>query len=90
MILPSPRVVWTDALGEFVILNPRSGTYHGVQGVGALIWRLLVDGRTIAEIERSVCAEYDVDASQCRADIVQFLQGVRGRDLITVQDDVHS
>ena len=85
VVAPSSHVVWTDASGEYVILNPRSGMYHGVSGVGSVVWTSLVGGSTVAALEGRVRAEYEVDAAQCRADLRRFLHGLRERGLVEVR-----
>jgi len=46
--------------GEAVIINLSNGTYYSLDQVGALIWELIGDGWTLAEIGGAVAARYDV------------------------------
>ncbi|MBV8451885.1 MAG: PqqD family protein, partial [Deltaproteobacteria bacterium] len=68
MALTSDSIVRiaTDAVfcefgGETAILNVRSGNYYGLDEIGAAVWRMMSQPRTVAEIIREITAEYDVD-----------------------------
>jgi hypothetical protein len=74
----------TDMPGETVVLDMRSGMYYGMEHVGALIWRLLEEPRTLAEIQRAVLEEYDVDADQCERDVIAFLEEMETAGLVEI------
>lgn len=56
-----------------VILGLHDGVYYTVNQVGALIWTLLAQPRTIAELRAAVLAAYDVTREVCDADIEHFV-----------------
>jgi hypothetical protein len=83
-IASAPSLVASDAGGEFVILNFQTGKYHGLEEVGALIWKLVSEGTTARKIHARILAEYDVDEARCRADVQRLLNDLHERGLIHV------
>ena len=87
VVVVSDNQLSTQMLGEAVILNARTGTYHGVEEVAARIWELLQEPRTVREIHAALLEEYDVDADTCRRDLLGLLQALAAEGLIEVQDE---
>ena len=77
--------VSTEVGGEVVILNLADEVYYGLQGVGAAVWRLLQEPRTIAELRDAVVAGFDVDAATAEADLVALLEELAARRLVEVR-----
>ncbi|MFC1889581.1 PqqD family protein, partial [Thermodesulfobacteriota bacterium] len=72
--------------GESVILNFQDGTYYGLDPVGALVWKLVQEPRTVAEIQEALLAEFDVERLQCEKDLQAFLLELWGRKLVKTID----
>ncbi len=70
--------------GELVILNFADEVYYGLDGVGARVWELLREPRTLAELRDAVTAEYDVDAATVDADLRELLEDLATRRLLEV------
>lgn len=73
-----------DISDETVILHLRNGKYYGLNQVGSHVWRLIQESRTIDEILDNLLAEYDVDAKQCKEDLIALLQDLQAEGLIEV------
>src|ERR1019366_3167124 len=58
-----------DLAGEAAILNVRSGIHYGLDPVGARIWKLIEQPRTLEEIRDTLVREYDVEPYQCENDL---------------------
>ena len=69
--------------GEVVILNLVDDTYYGLTEVGAFVWQLLKEPRTLEELRDAVVAEFEVDESQCEADLRRLLEELSGRRLVS-------
>jgi len=67
---------------EFVMMGLDQGEYYAVTGVAASLWRHLAEPRGLAELCELVAAEYDVTAEGCRADVLAFLEQLRGRRMV--------
>ena len=76
-----------DVGGEAAILQLASGTYYGLNPVGARVWALLQQPRTVREIHDALLAEYEVGPEQCERDLVALLQTLAAERLIEVRDD---
>ncbi len=74
-----------DLQGEAVLLNLQTGIYFGLNPLGARIWELIKKPVKVREVHQQLLQEYDVDASQCEADLVSFLKLLQAHSLIRVQ-----
>jgi Coenzyme PQQ synthesis protein D (PqqD) len=71
---------------ESIVLNLKFGVYYGLNSVGTRIWDLIQSPKTIAEIQETIVAEYDVEPEQCGNDITEIFKGLKTAGLIEVQD----
>ncbi|CAN7166979.1 PqqD family protein [Mesorhizobium sp. LjRoot246] len=63
------------------LLNLKSNVYYSLNGVGAFIWELIQEPRSIADIRSAVLARYNVDPERCRADVDALLKGLADNGL---------
>ena len=75
-----------DLQGEAVLLNLQSGTYFGLNPLGARIWELIQRPVKVSDVHQELLKEYEVDSSQCEADLLTFLKSLQAHRLITVHD----
>jgi hypothetical protein len=67
----SDDVVVRDVGGETVLLDLASGTYFGLDAVGARIWQLIEDeGATLAGACDVIAEEYDVTREELERDVL--------------------
>ena len=57
--------VASDLGGETVILNLKTGIYHGLDAIGTEIWQLLQNSTTVNNILNTLLQEYDVEPERC-------------------------
>ncbi|TPN16455.1 PqqD family protein [Mesorhizobium sp. B2-3-3] len=69
------------------LLNLRSNIYYSLNGVGAFIWELIQEPKSIADIRGAVLARYNVDAERCNADIDALLKDLAENGLARLQDE---
>lgn len=79
----SEGVTATRLGDETVVLDPRAGSYFGLEAVGSRVWALLERGTTLNELARIVADEYDVEHETCRRDIRALLSDLQAAELIT-------
>lgn len=76
-----------DLDGEAAVLNLSTGMYYGLNSVGARIWGLLGEPKTVIEILDALLTEYDVDATRCQSDLVRILNELAEAGLIEVKNE---
>lgn len=73
------------ALGDDVaILNMKNSVYYGLDPVGARIWTLLREPRSIQQVCAAIVDEYDVEPQRCERDVLELLEKMRSEGLIEV------
>ena len=79
--------VATDMAGETVVLDMKSGMYYGIQGVGALVWDVIAEPKTLGEIRAAVLTEYEVDPDSCDRDVRAFLGALADAGLVEITNE---
>jgi hypothetical protein len=73
------------ALGEeSAILNLKNSVYYGLDPVGACIWNLLREPRSLGELRDSLLETYDVEAERCEHNLINLLEEMRAEKLVDV------
>jgi hypothetical protein len=71
---------------ESAILNMKNSVYYGVNPVGATVWNLLKEAKTVGQIRDAILNEYEVDEVRCEKDLFALLEEMRSEGLIAVRD----
>jgi Coenzyme PQQ synthesis protein D (PqqD) len=80
-----PEQVMARQVGEeTVILDLASGTYFGLDPVGARIWQLLTEGRTLVEVCETILAEYEVTREDIERDVLSLAEELHAKQLIRI------
>ena len=78
-----PNQVMARTVGdETVILDLASGTYFGLDPVGARVWQLIGEGKELAEICETMLEEYEVATERLQADVMRLAAELAERNLI--------
>lgn len=78
--------VFADLGNDAVILHLQSGTYYGLNAVGARVWELIQRPKTVEEIQRSILEEYDLGSKDCEQELIRFLKQLSDAGLVEVRD----
>ena len=70
---------------ESAILNLKNSVYYGLDAVGARVWTLLQQPRSVGELRDTLLSEYEVGAAQCEQDLLALLERMRSEGLIEVR-----
>jgi hypothetical protein len=81
----SSNQVSCDLDSEAAILHLQTGVYYGLDPVGAVIWKLMEEPRTVASIRDAILEQYAVDAERCGRDLLELLQRLATEGLIEIQ-----
>jgi hypothetical protein len=87
LLLADPDVLATEFGDEVVLLNLRDGVYYGLEGVGALIWRMLRRPVTMKAICDAIVEGYDVDRGRCERDVHSIIGNLTNHGLVSIRDD---
>ena len=77
-----PQVMARTVGDETVILDLASGTYFGLDPVGARIWALMGERKTLGEICATMLEEYEVEREQLEADVLRLAAELLERGLV--------
>jgi len=84
-IAVSADQVSCDLAGEAAILNLKNSVYYGLDPVGASVWSLIQEPKTVAEIREALLGIYNVDSSQLESDLQSLLTQLSEQGLIEIQ-----
>ncbi|MGE5155684.1 MAG: PqqD family protein [Bdellovibrio bacteriovorus] len=79
-----PEVMARTVGDEAVILDLASGTYYGLDPVGARIWELLGEGKTLGEVCDRLLEEYEVTREELERDTLRLAQELLDQGLIAI------
>jgi hypothetical protein len=71
---------------EAAILNLKNSVYYGMNPVGARVWDLLKQPKSVRELRDVLLEEYEVDQERCEKDLLALLGTMRDEGLIVVRD----
>ncbi|NAZ86673.1 PqqD family protein [Kineococcus indalonis] len=67
------ELAWNEVDDQIVVLDTATSTYHAVSGAGVVLWPLLVEGTTRADLLERLTGTFDVDRERAEADLDAFL-----------------
>jgi hypothetical protein len=72
-----------EVADEVVLLSVRDGQYYGLNAVGASVWRLIQEPRTVGEVRDALLHEYeDVSPETCAHEVMTFVASMLELGLI--------
>jgi len=86
-VSPNPSVVFTDLEdGSAVLLDLDSKFYYSLNETGCFMWKVFEEKGAVAasEVVRELLGEYDVEESQARRDVEEFIGGLAKEGLVTL------
>jgi hypothetical protein len=86
IVLASKEQISCDLAGEAAILELKSGTYFGLDEVGAVVWKLIAQPRRVTEIRDALLERYDVEADRCGRELIDLLGALHERGLIQIAE----
>ena len=82
-VVASDQQISCDVADEVVLLSVDNGQYYGLNVVGASIWRLIQQPRTLDEVRAALLREYDdVSDDTCTSEVVDFVTNMLALGLI--------
>ena len=87
IVVAAKEQVSSDLAGEVVMLNLKNGTYYGLDEVGARVWSLIQEPRSVEAIRDAILEEYEVEPERCERDLLALLGDLAAANLIEVSDE---
>ena len=85
IVVVSGDQVSSDLAGEVVMLSLKDGAYYGLDEVGARIWNLIQQPRSVNAVRDAILEEYDVAPECCERDLLALLGDLESAGLIEVR-----
>jgi len=76
------QVSFTFIDEDAVLLNMQTNQYFLLDEVGARLWGLLRDGKSLRESYQVILGEYAVDPGQLEQDILELLENLKEQGLV--------
>ena len=83
-VMIPPQVMARLVGDETVILDLASGTYYGLDPVGARIWQLMAEGKAIASVCETLIDEFDVSRETLEHDVLQLTKELCAKGLVNI------
>lgn len=78
-----PQEVLARQVGEeTVMLDLAKGAYFGLDPIGARVWQLLAEGKTLADACDAIVEEYDVSREDAERDLLALAAELLAQGLI--------
>ena len=87
LVVATKDQVSSEVGEDAVILNLKTGIYHGLDPVGARIWHLLQEPRTVNDILNTLLQEYEIEPERCERELVDLLQKLADAELVKVSNE---
>ncbi|ELS05342.1 Coenzyme PQQ synthesis protein D (PqqD) [Xenococcus sp. PCC 7305] len=87
IIVASSKQRYSKLEQEVVILNLKSEAYYSLNAVGAEIWNLIQEPKSVSEIVISLGNKYEIDEQKCESDLLSLLNELSAIELIEVSQD---
>ena len=71
--------------GETLIVRPRDRQLHLLNETGSALWNWMESILSVDDLVDRLCAEFEVEASEARTDVLAFLETLRERGLVEVK-----
>lgn len=84
VVVAREDIVSTDLADETILLDLQAGTYYGLRGVGADVWKMLHAPIAVDRICEHLYGSFDVEPERCREELLDLLQSMADEGLITL------
>jgi hypothetical protein len=80
--LRAEDLAWREIDAEVVAVDVTTSTYLSANESGAVLWRLLADGATSAELAAALEERFGIDRQRAEADVDAFIKALEHRALL--------
>lgn len=69
---------------ETILLDINTNEYFSINEIGTFIWETLEEKKDLNSVKEEIISNYEVDEKQVENDILNFIQEVANKGLITI------
>jgi len=69
---------------ETILLDSNTNEYFSINEIGTFIWETLEEKKDLNKVKEEIISNYEVDEKQVENDILNFIQEVANKGLITI------
>jgi len=69
---------------DAVLLNMHTNQYYLLDDVGARLWALFQEGKSLRESYQAILEEYEVDSAQLERDVLELLEKLKEQGLVEI------
>ena len=88
ILVTAKDIISSDLVGEVVILDLKTGVYYGLDAVGARVWTLIEESRSVGDIRDIIVSEYEVGPDRCEQDLLSLLEDLNARGLVEIRNGI--
>ncbi len=85
--MQSPTALAAQIDGEVVALDVEKGVCYGLDRIGARIWAMIAEPRTVASLCLELTRSYEVDLATCRNDVAALLADLAAEGLVRLMPE---
>jgi hypothetical protein len=82
----SKGFIVSDMNGEKVMMSVQNGKYYNLGEIGGLIWEKIQSPTTVSNLINLLILEYNVEHSDCKNQVIDFLDNLHVEGLIELLD----
>lgn len=76
------RVEFSRVRDQIALLNVETGVYFGLDAIGARMWDLLCEHRTLRVAAERMASEFDVEPERLREDLLRLVRELVEKGLL--------
>jgi hypothetical protein len=73
--------------GQAFVVTPDDNKLHTLNGAATTLWTLAGTGISVDDAAEALCSEYEIDRETAGKDAAEFLEDLRGRQILVVDDE---
>jgi hypothetical protein len=87
-LIVNPEVIYTEVEDEIVMMAPEDGTYHGLNAVGAVLFRLVEDkAMCLNEMASYLKTQYALAHDAAMTDAKAFVDAMLSNNFFILTDE---
>jgi coenzyme PQQ synthesis protein D (PqqD) len=71
---------------DTIILDVKAGLYFSLDNVGAFVWQLVQEPKSVRELRETILETFEVDPEVCERDLLALLRELIAKNLVELRD----